>query len=301
MINTINYNNIVRHQYTYNKNKNIQCLNCGFYGHTIKSCNYPITSYGIICYCKINNEIKYLMIQRKDSLCYIEFIRGKYKMNDINYICKLFKFITNKEKRKILNSDFDTLWKDLWKEYDINKFKKEYLQSKRKFDKIKNGFEHNDKLIDFNYIINSSQNNSTIYNQTEWEFPKGRRNLNEHNIKCAIREFEEESGLSKNRIKLINNKSYEEIYIAVNKTRYRHIYYIAKCNDITSEDILFNPKNKIQIKEVKDVKWLNYDNVINNIRNIYIERIELFKRVNKIINKHEDQFLVNNKKYRLSY
>ena len=110
------------------------------YGHTIKSCNYPITSYGIICYCKINNEIKYLMIQRKDSLCYIEFIRGKYKMNDINYICKLFKFITNKEKNKILNSDFDTLWKDLWKEYDINKFKKEYLQSKRKFDKIKNGF-----------------------------------------------------------------------------------------------------------------------------------------------------------------
>ena len=301
MINTINYNNIVRHQYTCNKNKNIQCLNCGFYGHTIKSCNYPITSYGIICYCKINNEIKYLMIQRKDSLCYIEFIRGKYKMNDINYICKLFKFITNKEKNKILNSDFDTLWKDLWKEYDINKFKKEYLQSKRKFDKIKNGFEHNDKIIDFNYIINSSQNNSTIYNQTEWEFPKGRRNLNEHNIKCAIREFEEESGLSKNRIKLINNKSYEEIYIAVNKTRYRHIYYIAKCNDITSEDILFNPKNKIQIKEVKDVKWLNYDNVINNIRNIYIERIELFKRVNKIINKHEDQFLVNNKKYRLSY
>lgn len=304
MINTINYNNIVHYQYSNknnNKNRNIQCLNCGFYGHTIKSCNYPITSYGIICYCKINNEIKYLMIQRKDSLCYIEFIRGKYKMNDINYICKLFKFITNKEKSKILNSDFDTLWKDLWKEYDINKFKKEYLQSKRKFDKIKNGFEHNDKLIDFNYIIDLSENNSAIYNETEWEFPKGRRNLNEHNIKCAIREFEEESGLSKNRIKLINNKSYEEIYIAVNKTRYRHIYYIAKCNDITSEDILFNPKNKVQIKEVKDVKWLNYDNVINNIRNIYIERIELFKRVNKIINKHEDQFLVNNKKYRLSY
>ena len=41
------------------------------------------------------------------------------------------------KKNKILNSDFDTLWKDLWKEYDINKFKKEYLQSKRKFDKLK--------------------------------------------------------------------------------------------------------------------------------------------------------------------
>ena len=39
------------------------------------------------------------MIQRKDSLCYIEFIRGKYKINDINYIFKLFKYITNKENK----------------------------------------------------------------------------------------------------------------------------------------------------------------------------------------------------------
>ena len=241
------------------------------------------------------------MIQRKDSLCYIEFIRGKYKINDINYICKLFKYITNKEKTKIFENDFDTLWKDLWKEYDINKFKKEYLQSKKKFDKIKKGFEHNNIFIDFNYLIGISENDNDLYNQTEWEFPKGRRNLNEHNIKCAIREFEEESGLDKNKIKLISNKSYEEIYIAVNKTRYRHIYYIAKCNNINDSISLFNPDNKVQIKEVKDVKWLNYNNVISNIRNIYIERIELFKRINKIINKHENQLESNDKKYRFSY
>ena len=66
---------------------------------------------------------------------------------------------------------------------------------------------------------------------------------------------------------LINNKSYEEIYIAVNKTRYRHIYYIAKCDNIDNNINLFNPNNKIQIKEVKDVKWLNYNNVINIAKN----------------------------------
>ena len=281
--NNIFHNNTIDKQYV-NKNKNIQCLNCGFYGHTIKSCNYPITSYGIICYSKTtNNEIKYLMIQRKDSLCFIEFIRGKYKMNDVNYLTKLFKFITNEEKSKILNNDFDTIWKDLWKEYDINKFKKEYLQSKRKFDKIKNGFEYKETLINFPYLIKISENDNDLYNQTEWEFPKGRRNLNEHNIKCATREFEEESGLNKNKIKLISNKSYEEIYIAVNK--------------IKNNTNLFNPNNKTQIKEVKDVKWLDYNNVISNIRNIYIERIELFKRISKIIKKHENEEDANNTKY----
>jgi hypothetical protein len=36
-----------------------------------------------------------------------------------------------------------------------------------------------------------------------------------------------------------------------------------------------------------DVKWLNYDNVLKNIRNIYLERKELFKRIHKIIKKYE--------------
>lgn len=290
-----NYNNynFYNNYYSYNNfnqntttKKTIQCLNCGYQGHTIKTCNYPVTSYGIICYHKdTNNNIKYLLIQRKDSLCYIEFIRGKYNLDKLDYICRLFKFITKNEKNIIKNNNFDFLWNKLWKNYDINKFKKEYNESKKKFNKIKNGFSLNDKWIDLNYILDKSQNNIEIYNKTEWEFPKGRRNINENNFKCAIREFEEETGLSKNKINIINNKSYEEIYIAVNNIRYRHIYYIAKCFDPLYD--LYNPLNKTQIKEVKDVKWLNYNEVIDSIRKIYIERIELFKRIHKIINKHE--------------
>ena len=83
MINTIENNNNIKKK---NKHKHsIQCLNCGYKGHTISTCNYPITSYGIICYYIKNREIKYLMIQRKDTLCYCEFIRGRYKIDDINY------------------------------------------------------------------------------------------------------------------------------------------------------------------------------------------------------------------------
>ena len=44
-----------------------------------------------------NNEDKVLMIQRKDSLSYIEFLRGKYKsIYDTDYIKLLFlKFFIN--------------------------------------------------------------------------------------------------------------------------------------------------------------------------------------------------------------
>ena len=57
---------------------NKYCNNCGKLGHISKNCDKPITSYGVILYnIDENNVHKIIMINRKDSLCYIEFIRGK--------------------------------------------------------------------------------------------------------------------------------------------------------------------------------------------------------------------------------
>ena len=57
---------------------------------------------------------------------------------------------------------------------------------------------------------------------------------------------------SVDKINLINTKSYEEIYIAMNNVRYRHIYYIAKCheNDFNNISNLFNPKIKLKLKKL---------------------------------------------------
>ena len=51
------------------------CNNCGSDGHLYRNCKLPVLSYGILCF---TDEHNILMIQRKDSLSYIEFIRGKY-------------------------------------------------------------------------------------------------------------------------------------------------------------------------------------------------------------------------------
>ena len=50
------------------------------------------------------------MIQRKDSLCYTEFLRGKYNINNDRYITKLINLMTGDEKNRILAvCDFDKL------------------------------------------------------------------------------------------------------------------------------------------------------------------------------------------------
>ena len=65
--------------------RNVFCGNCGMTGHIYKNCRAPITSCGIIMYKRVNNTFKYLMIQRKDSIGYIEFLRGKYDIDNIDY------------------------------------------------------------------------------------------------------------------------------------------------------------------------------------------------------------------------
>ena len=96
------------------------CNNCGNFGHLYKDCRHPILSYGIILYNKEKTEreeiiYRIIMVERKDSLSYIEFLRGKYKTPlNYEYIQLLISRMTKEETKKLLSFDFDTLWEKLW-------------------------------------------------------------------------------------------------------------------------------------------------------------------------------------------
>jgi len=70
----------------YGNKVNGSCNNCGKYGHMFYQCKMPITSIGIIVFRKHNDQIQYLMIKRKDTLGFIEFVRGKYSIYNKKYI-----------------------------------------------------------------------------------------------------------------------------------------------------------------------------------------------------------------------
>ena len=176
-------------------NKNIYCNNCGIMGHVYKDCKKPILSCGNLIFRRDGDEPRILMIQRKDSLCYIEFLRGKYDIYNLDYIQILIDKCNLEEKQKLLLKSFDILWSDLWL---INSEDKKYSNSVdytkgwEKFNKLSDGFlyKKTGELINLKYFIDKSK---TSYNETEWEFPKGRRNNKESNLECAKREFTEET------------------------------------------------------------------------------------------------------------
>ena len=79
----------------------IYCGNCGKKGHMYKQCKEPVTSLGIIMY---NNKKQYLIVCRRHSIGFVDFIRGKYDLDDLFFIQKLFDDMTNEEIDLVSNN-----------------------------------------------------------------------------------------------------------------------------------------------------------------------------------------------------
>jgi len=282
-INVVNYI-LMKKKYDDNNKKNNYfrpqcCRNCGLNGHLYKDCPHPIMSFGIICYKIINNEIKYIMIQRKDSLSFMEFVRGKYNIEDDKYIIKLIEYMTDSEKKLLLTNSFEHIWNYTWCQINQGTFKhtKEYIESKNKFDII---------ITDSNIknILSVKNCNNNNESEQEWGFPKGRKKLREADIDCAVREFCEETQLNNNDIEIDKNIiPFQEIFFGTNNILYKHVYYIAKIINDNAEIQLDNTCIE-QIREIRSLKWFSNEEVLNHIKNHNTERIKIFKKAHSIIN-----------------
>lgn len=298
--------------------RDLYCINCGKNSHIFKNCKEPVTSYGIILvslnvedilkkelinelnidyvidkignnnkdigivindfndielFCEVKNCIKFLLIRRKHTLGFLEFVRGRYNIDNIDGIIFLFKQMTQTEINKIRIQTFDELWDEIWGE-NKNKpsYQTEYSLSKDKFNKLKN--EDNGYLnLDF-YI----ENVTPVWESAEWGFPKGRRNMQEEDLVCAIREFKEESGYDDSDFQLLDNiQPVEEIFIGTNGINYKHIYYvaIASTNKLPSID----QANINQCHEIGDIKYFTYEESIKIIRPYHTERQKILTQL----------------------
>jgi 8-oxo-dGTP pyrophosphatase MutT (NUDIX family) len=258
-------------------NKNyVFCNNCGKGGHQYHQCKNPITSIGIITVRSHNGNLEYLLIRRKDSLGYIDFLRGKYNISSKSHLLNLLNEMTINEKKRLLNHDFDELWNKLWGNDIGIQYRNEEQTSRDKFITLKTGVMMNGEVLNLSKLISESD---TTWEEPEWGFPKGRRNYQERDYDCAIREWEEETGYSRNSIKMINNIiPYEEIFTGSNYKSYKHKYYLSIFVGNTSIE-----PSQYQESEVSAAKWLTYDECLKNIRKYNLEKIEMFKKINKVI------------------
>jgi 8-oxo-dGTP pyrophosphatase MutT (NUDIX family) len=262
-----------------NKNNNC-CNNCGKQGHQFYQCKLPITSYGIVLFRPSIKGLQYLMIRRKDSFGYIDFLRGKYTQNNFEQLQNMFNEMSIDERNCIKNNNFDILWKTMWGTVNTSlQHKLEESSSNKKFDALKCGILDDDKnLVTINSLIDNA---STVWHETEWEFPKGRRNFQEKDLDCALREFEEETGLTRLDIKIIENVlPFEEIFIGSNHKSYKHKYFLAYTDKIN--DVLLN----YQPTEVSKIEWKTVDECLASIRPYHLDKKQIIQNINKVLNEY---------------
>jgi 8-oxo-dGTP pyrophosphatase MutT (NUDIX family) len=226
--------------------------------------------FDLIDFSNFDKYIQYLLIRRKNSLNYVEYIRGKYDLNNIDYIEKTLNLISNDERELIKTKDFDYLWKDLWGFDSINN--NEYNESYEKFTLLKNGVYIRKNEINIYFSLNKILEDCIFnFKEPEWGFPKGRRNCKEKNIDCAKREFEEETMISNDEYNIVNISPLEETYIASNNLKYKHIYYIGEIKN-KNINITLDLKNINQTIEIGDIKWFYFNDALNIIRDYNIEK-----------------------------
>jgi ADP-ribose pyrophosphatase YjhB (NUDIX family) len=298
---------------------NIQCANCGGQGHVYRICNHPISSFGVICY-RVRGPLErrvpeYLVVQRKDSLCYVEFIRGKYSLPNRGYIAKLLSNMTQSERERIRTLEFDALWYGFWQTDQTRTFMKEYEQSKTRFNMLRSGYylraADTGEIVFWDMSTALAATTSGV-GEPEFGFPKGRRNINESDLRCACREFREESGIDLSGVSIVPGvKPFEEVFTGSNRVRYRHVYYLAQLKESGSSapdsktaqngglnadvgqtggrsvDHSAAPSNVLlqveprQQKEIRALGWFGFDEVVKRIRAENVERREMFRRVHQ--------------------
>jgi len=274
----------------------IICTNCSQAGHQSKQCPQPIISYGVIIFRikgdwnqteallqggvtgmeSVRPQLEYLLIQRRDSIGFIEIMRGKYRLTDKEYIKQHLAGMTGEEREKLLTKSFDELWEALWgaPQEGSHAYRNEKEQAKHKLEALHPSLA---ELI---------QESGPAWDTPEWGFPKGRRDMGESEYACAMRELWEETNImEKDIVPIRNMEPIRELFVGTNSIQYCHKYYLAYAPTGVGEESLDSAaaQNEHIKREVGRVQWLSYDDAMTQIRPDNIEKRQVLLRVHKLL------------------
>lgn len=260
--------------------RNMFCNNCGLRGHVFRSCTDPIISCGLLLLRHPTEKIKLpcdtskaqvLMVRRKDSMAFVEFVRGKYDIENFEYVKRLVSNMTRHEQTLLRDQEFKILWTKVWGT-SRDPVGQEYEESLCKFD-----------MLDKELVLEGIQSE---FVDPEWGFPKGRRSKGESDLECGIREFYEETNIPREAYTICENVSFIENFKGTNNVDYRHVYFVALLKD-PSKVNLSQKLTTMQRREISAVSWKNISEAKDITRPHYTERKKVIENVERVISTFE--------------
>lgn len=252
------------------------CNNCGGKGHLFRTCKDPVLSCGVLLIDKPSlpvqsSQTRILMIRRKDSMSFAEFMRGKYDPENLEYVSTLVKNMTLKEQASIASDTFETLWRQMWGD---DRMTSDYAQSREKFNMLDR--------------VSLMRNNISDYTEPEWGFPKGRRMRGESDLSCAIREFDEETNVPRDAFVVLKNIILTETFMGLNNVQYKHVYFVALTR---SPDMihLTQKLTPVQRREISGIGWKTFEEAEALVRPHHIERKNMLEQLESVIETFESE------------
>lgn len=253
------YNEILKTVFGKNENINIEEIKIN------KNTNEYKTIYKMV-----EQNLLFLLVSRKHSLGYIEFLRGNYDVsgNLFTSIQHLFDQMTENEIHNIFSETFDVLWCSLWKKNAKKAtYTKEYLSSIEKFKIVKSLF--------------NKDSFKPLYPISEWGFPKGRKNINETSISCAIRECCEETSLVSTELSIMTGvNALVEDMLGTNNVNYKHVYYLSIIDELRNLSV---HTDIYHFTEIDTVGWFKKNNSMNLIRPYHTQKLYIIDEIVKFI------------------
>jgi 8-oxo-dGTP pyrophosphatase MutT (NUDIX family) len=256
----------------YKQLMNIFCNNCGQRGHPFRECRDPVLSCGIILLRNRKNpermclpvedinDIEVLMVRRKDSMSFTEFVRGKYDPSRTDYVRNLIENMTKAEIVRLQNEPFDQIWSKMW----TDRRDHELIIARDRFEMVK-------------HLLSTT---TSVYDEAEWGFPKGRRMRCETDTTCAEREFWEETNIHRKSYIIASGVQLEETFTGTNNVPYQHRYFVG----LLAEPFDIHQKfTDMQRREISAIGWKTLSECMDLTRPHYIQRRDILEQLVRIV------------------
>jgi ADP-ribose pyrophosphatase YjhB (NUDIX family) len=247
------------------------------------------------------------MVCRNISHGYMDLIRGKYAVNNKIHLRCLIDELTSEEKINVLTRPHLELWNKMWN--PVSHLSKTKRASSRKFDSSSEQKIAQEKLDSLkrgiilfkdNYSLQSLiEESQTEWPTCEWSFPKGRKECDDSDYDCALREWSEETGYSTKHVSRIENiDSFKEIFMGTNYLTYKTTLFLGHWQNNTEIESNLDNNNtsleeckllptKYDKLEVSARNWCSYEECLINIRPYHKELRTIITHVHSILSKYE--------------
>ncbi len=225
------------------------------------SARLPVLSVGVIAVGWRDGVPYFLLINRKDSMPFCDIVRRQQPITHPLHLQRLVDAMTNGEKAKLRKASdagvWHEIWRDMWGSSGQSGLGNEYSTAEHCFM----------RLQETGLLRKALDESPTSWDEPEWEFPKGRKSYQERDQMCALREFEEETGIPSSNLQLVSNVvPIEATYTGTNGKGYRSRYYLGLIADMDVD------LSRYQRSEVREVRWMTYDEAMERIRDYHVEQ-----------------------------